>query len=174
MHKCLFSNFSAQAGRNGKWLKKQFMFSRSLGSQSERGRSSGWCFSTDIREGGHGLSYSSSSKNSWYGGRRTKYKDWEEKREKDQISFKNLDVCDLKCLLTITCYCSSLLQDRIKTALVFQLCISGLWHDRNSSMCSRKLCISGFIIMAWGALRRSLSCSLPAVPAVSYHKPNSI
>lgn len=104
----IFFYFSAQAGRNGKCLKKQFMFARSSGSQSERGGSFGWCFSTDIREGGHGLSYSSSSKNSWYGGWRTKYKDWEEKKEKDQIGFKNLDVCDLRCLLTITCYCSSL------------------------------------------------------------------
>lgn len=70
-------------------------------------------FFTDIREGGHGLPYSSSSKNSSYGGRRTKYKDirigTKKKKKKDQISFKTLDVCDLRWLLTITCYCSSLL-----------------------------------------------------------------
>lgn len=39
-------------------------------------------FFTDIREGGHGLPYTSSSKSSSYGGRRTKYKDWEEKQKK--------------------------------------------------------------------------------------------
>lgn len=42
-------------------------------------------FFTDIREGGHGLPYSSSSKNSSYGGRRTKYKDWDKKKKRKKI-----------------------------------------------------------------------------------------
>lgn len=42
----------------------------------------GVMFFSGIREGGHGLSYSSSSKNSSHGGRSTKFKDWEKSKEK--------------------------------------------------------------------------------------------
>lgn len=42
----------------------------------------GVMFSTGIREGGHALSYSSSSKNFSQGERSTKFKDWEKNKEK--------------------------------------------------------------------------------------------
>lgn len=72
--------FSSPSGE--KWELPGAAVSQVIRKAIREGLNLGVMFFTGIREGGHGLSYSSSSKNSSHRGRSTKFKDWEKNKEK--------------------------------------------------------------------------------------------
>lgn len=80
MAKCLFSYFSRLSGET--WKKPGATVFQVIRKPVREGLDLGVMFVTGITEGGHGLSYSSSSKNSLHEGRSTKFKDWEKNKEK--------------------------------------------------------------------------------------------